>query len=108
MAELVESARAEPGVLTYEWAMSDDGSLAHIYERFTDSASALAHLAIFRERFATRFLTTVDPIRLVVYGSPGTDVQEAVAALRPLRMSLLGGFHSSCSPSTVARSEKPT
>jgi quinol monooxygenase YgiN len=92
MAELVLSARAESGTLTYQWAIDEDGTIAHIYERYADSPSTLAHLAVFRERFAHRFLDAVDPTRLILYSAPGDEIKQALAALQPVFMSPLAGF----------------
>ena len=92
MAEMIESAQGEAGVLTYEWSISDDGSAIHIYERFADSAAVVAHLTAFGETFAQRFLAAVDPTRLVVYGAPNHEAKEALTALSPTYMAPLGGF----------------
>jgi quinol monooxygenase YgiN len=92
MAELVESARAQTGTLTYEWSLSADGRVAHVYERYEDAAATLAHLAGFRDRFAQRFRESADPTRLVVYGNPEEAVKEALAGLRPTFMTPLDGF----------------
>ena len=92
MAELVESTRAEPGSLSYEWSISGDGTVAHIYERYADSAATLAHVARFRETFRQRFLAAVEPTRVVVYGTPSEDVRQALITLRPVYMSALAGF----------------
>jgi quinol monooxygenase YgiN len=92
MAELVLSARSESGTITYQWAIDEDGTVAHIYERYADSPSTLAHLAVFRERFAQRFLDAVDPTRLILYGAPDHEIKRALAALRPVFMSPLAGF----------------
>jgi quinol monooxygenase YgiN len=70
MAELAGSAKTEAGTRVYEWALSDNDTMAHIHERYSDSAATLAHLAMFRETFAHRFLAAVEPVRLVVYGTP--------------------------------------
>jgi len=92
MADLVHSARAECGTLSYQWSIDADETVAHIYERYADSPSTLAHLAAFRERSAERFLAAVDPTRLVLYGPPDEEIKQALAALRPLIMSPLAGF----------------
>jgi quinol monooxygenase YgiN len=44
--EMVESTRDEPGVLDYERFVSDDGKFVHVYERYADSAAAVAHLRL--------------------------------------------------------------
>jgi quinol monooxygenase YgiN len=90
--EMVESTRGEPGTVMYEWSISDDGSVIHIYEWFADSRAVLAHLAGFSEKFAQRFLTGVDPTRLTVYGAPNDEAKEALGTLGPVYMAPLGGF----------------
>jgi quinol monooxygenase YgiN len=92
MAELIESTRAEPGALAYQWSLSDDGRSAHIYERYADSDATLIHVAAFRESFAQRFRAAVEPTRVVVYGTPGEDVKDALKALHPEYMSAIAGF----------------
>ena len=93
MAEMVGATRAnEPGTLSYEWSTSADGRRCHIYERYTDSTAAMTHVATFGERFASRFLEVLKPIRFVVYGSPDAKVQGALAGFNPVYMQDLGGF----------------
>jgi quinol monooxygenase YgiN len=36
----------EAGTLNYEWAISDDRQICHSYERFQDSAAAMAHMEV--------------------------------------------------------------
>jgi hypothetical protein len=36
--------RREPGVLSYQRFVSEDGTIIHLYERYADSATAVAHL----------------------------------------------------------------
>ena len=92
MAELIESARGEPGALAYQWSLSDDDRTAHIYERYTDSAATLTHIAAFRETFAQRFLAAVELTRVVVYGTPNAEVRDALMAMHPVYMSAIAGF----------------
>jgi quinol monooxygenase YgiN len=92
--ELVNSARAnEPGTLTYECSRSADGRSWHFFERYADSPAALAHLATFGEKFADRFLETFQPVRFVVYGSPGPEVRESLAGFSPTYMKQATGFN---------------
>jgi hypothetical protein len=58
--------------------------VAHINERYADSAATLTHLATFREKFTPRFLVAVDPTRLVVDGTPSDGVKEAFKASGPV------------------------
>jgi quinol monooxygenase YgiN len=50
MHEMVESTRSEPGTQAYEWFLSGDGTVCHIYERYADSGAAMAHLGTFGSR----------------------------------------------------------
>ena len=50
---MVEFAGSESGVLIYERHKSEqDDCVIHVYERFQDAASALAHLNAFRRDLA--------------------------------------------------------
>jgi hypothetical protein len=82
----------EAGTLNYEWAISDDRQICHSYERFQDSAAAMAHMESFRANFTPRFMEVVKPIRLVVYGTPSAQVKDALAGLSPVYMAPLEGF----------------
>jgi quinol monooxygenase YgiN len=90
--EMIESTRAEPGTLVYEWSVDEAGSVVHGCERFADSGAAVAHLSTFGEKFAQRFLAAVDPTRLSVYGTPSDETKQALAALGPAYLRPLGGF----------------
>jgi quinol monooxygenase YgiN len=92
IGEMIESTRAEPGTLMYEWSIDEDGGVIHGYERFADSGAAVAHLSAFGEKFAQRFLAAVDPTRLSVCGTPGEEAKGALAAFGPAYLSPLGGF----------------
>jgi hypothetical protein len=83
MREMVESTRAEPGALGYEWFVGDGGGVVHLYERYANSAAVVAHLATFGERFAGRFFASVDPTRLTVMGSPNEEARAALSAWPP-------------------------
>jgi quinol monooxygenase YgiN len=92
-AEMVEATQHnEPGTLNYEWAISDDRQVCHIYERFQDSAAAVTHVQSFGANFAARFMEVLKPSRLVVYGAPSAQVKDALAGLNPIYMSAFGGF----------------
>src|SRR6186713_2829888 len=78
MGEMVESTRAESGAMDYAWFVAEDGAVVHLFERYADSAAALAHLGTFGERFAGRFLDAVVPTRLTVMGSPSDEAKAAL------------------------------
>ena len=54
MTEMVDSTRAEPGALSYEWFVSDDGGVVHLCERYADVDATLAHLRAFGEQSPAR------------------------------------------------------
>jgi hypothetical protein len=78
--------------LNYEWAISDDRQICHVYERFQDSAAAMTHLERFNANFAARFSETVKLARFVVYGTPSALVKDALAGASPVYMAPFGGF----------------
>ncbi len=92
MSEMVSATQNEPGALIYEWTINDDENHCHIYERYADSEAAMTHIRNFGEHFASRFMTTFEPTRWVVYGEPTEDVREALARNGALFMSPIGGF----------------
>lgn len=93
MEEMVEHVQSnEPGTLTYEWFVSDDGSSVHIYERYADSGAAMAHIAGFGEKFAERFLAAVDPSGFDVYGNSDDAVREALGGMGAQFLKPFGGF----------------
>jgi len=76
MAEMIEATMAnEPDTLNYDWHLNDAVDSCHIYERYSDSAAVLVHLANFGAKFADRFLGCMDFNRLTVYGNASDDVR---------------------------------
>ncbi len=93
MGEMVEATQAnEANTLNYQWAISEDGQSCHIYERYANSAAAMTHLGAFGEKFAERFMATVEPTRFVVYGNPNSEVKEALSGFGAAFMAPFGGF----------------
>jgi quinol monooxygenase YgiN len=92
VSDMVESTSPEPGTLSYEWFISDDGTLVHIYERYADSEALLTHFQGFLDKFAERFSAAVDLKRFAVYGEASDEAREALAALNPIFLGTLGGF----------------
>jgi hypothetical protein len=72
--------------------VSDDGHRVHLYERYVDSAGALAHLATFQQRYMTRFFDILQPERIVLYGSPNQAVRDTFAQLEGVTMAQAAGF----------------
>ena len=59
-----DNQAAEPGQQVFEWFVN--GQDVHIYERYQDSAAALAHVQRFVENFGSRFLSLCSPTRMSV------------------------------------------
>jgi quinol monooxygenase YgiN len=91
MVSSIESS--EPETLNYEWSVDTAHTTIHVYERYRDSAAALSHLASFKAKFADRLFQMVKLVRVVVYGSPDTQLKSALASRNPVYMSPLAGFH---------------
>jgi quinol monooxygenase YgiN len=92
MVEMVESTRSEQGTLVYEWFLSEDGTICHLYERYADSEAALVHLGNFGSKFAERFLACADPTALYAYGNPEAQAREVLASFNAVFLGTLGGF----------------
>lgn len=91
--EMVAATQAnEAGTLDYEWSLSADLSVCHIFERYTDSAAVMKHLGTFGEKYAARFLEAVTPVHFVVYGRPSQEVKDALAGFRVTYMEPVSGF----------------
>ena len=91
--EMSEATQAdEPGATHYEWFIDEDGKTIHIFERYVDSAATMIHLGNFGAKFAERFLGSVDPQRLMVYGDPSAEVRGALAGFGAAHMTQFAGF----------------
>jgi quinol monooxygenase YgiN len=73
--EMVESARSERGVLSFQRFVSEDGKSVEVYERYVDSAAATAHLEKFLVAFSARFSTLVERKRFRVFGRPSAELK---------------------------------
>ncbi len=89
--KLVESTRLEEGVLNYEWSLSEDGNICHIYERYADSDAIKIHAERVAEDVG-QLLQIATPISFVIYGKPDAEVKEMLADLNPTYLIPLAGF----------------
>jgi quinol monooxygenase YgiN len=89
--DLIAATGSEPATLAYEWSLSRDRTICHIYERYRDSEAVAAHLQTFGP-FAPRFMEACHPTRFHVYGTPTDAVKTALADLGPVYFTPLGGF----------------
>jgi quinol monooxygenase YgiN len=95
-AEMVESTRGEPGVLSYERFVSADGQVVHVYERYADSAAAVAHLRTFVRKFGGRFVGLVDRKRFTVYGNPSAELKGILDEFGATYLEPFGGDWCAC------------
>jgi quinol monooxygenase YgiN len=92
MEEMVEGTSPEPGTLNYEWYVSDDESTIHIFEKYADSDAMIAHVTGFVEKWAARFVASVDVTRFTVYGDPSPAARELLTGFGPTYLGPWGGF----------------
>jgi len=89
--DLIAKTELETGTLDYEWNLSEDGTICHIFERYQDADALVTHVESFGA-FAKRFMEACHPTRFHVYGTPTDEVKAALADLGPVYFSPLGGF----------------
>jgi quinol monooxygenase YgiN len=89
--ELIASAKAEPGTLNYEWNLSADETVCHVYERYQNSAAVMTHGHNFRA-FAERFFQSCHLNYFHLYGAASDEVKAALADLHPVYFKSMGGF----------------
>lgn len=89
--ELIAEVEKEPGTLAYEWHVKEDGRSYYVYERYQDSAAALAHFGNFG-RFAERFVSLTAVTGFNVYGDVSDELRAAVADWNSPRWTLFAGF----------------
>jgi len=90
--EMVEATRGAPRVLRYERFVSADSMVVHVYERYADSAAAVAHVRTFRRQFGDRFVGLVDRTRFTVHGTPSAELRGILDGFGATYMAPFGGF----------------
>lgn len=98
---MIEATRAEAGVLNYERFISADGQTVHVYERYENSAAAVAHLQMFRRQFGAQFRSMVERKHFHVYGTPGAELRSILDEFGAVYLQPFGGF---CRPQSSALS----
>lgn len=91
-SEMVESTKREVGALIYERFISDDSQVVHVFERYIDSAAAVAHLIAFRKMYGERFAKMVDRRRFTVFGTPTPELKEILDPLGAEYVAAFAGF----------------
>ncbi len=100
--EMVESTKFEPGVLIYERFVSQDGKVIYVYERYVNSAVAVAHLLAFSKMYGERFVKMVDRKRFTVFGSPSDELRQILDRLGATYLDLFDGFAARSTTHRVA------
>ena len=80
----------EPGQEIFEWFANDHD--VQIYERYSNSATALFHVERFVANFATHFLSLCTPTRMSVYGAPSNDLKAALTGFNPRYYAQFAGY----------------
>jgi quinol monooxygenase YgiN len=90
--EMVESARREHGILSYQRFVGEDGKTVHVYERYADSIAALTHLGIFAKKFAEPFQDMVERKCFFVFSYPTAELKEALDGYGAIYLKPFGDF----------------
>jgi quinol monooxygenase YgiN len=90
--EMVEATRSEPGTLSYQRFVSDDGAFLHIYERYADADAALAHLEGFTARFGERYSALVERRRFTFFGVPSAALRRFLDRFGTVYLKPFVGF----------------
>jgi quinol monooxygenase YgiN len=90
--EMVASALNECGVLSYQRFVSENEAQVHVYERYSSSAAALAHLENFKTRFATRFEAMVTRRQFTVFGQPDQALKVVLDRFGAVYLRPFGDF----------------
>ena len=70
----------EPNTLGYEYHINEDGTECHLLETFKDSDAFMVHLGNVGHLFDTLF-ESATMTRAKIYGSPSTELQQALDPL---------------------------
>src|SRR5215470_2455096 len=90
--EMIESTKSERGALIYERFIGDDNQSIHVFERYADSAAAVAHLTTFARLHAERFAKLVERKRFTVFGTPTPELRQILDPLGAKYCALLSGL----------------
>jgi quinol monooxygenase YgiN len=92
MEEMVSGTSTEPQTLAYEWYISADGRTVHIFEKYATSEAMVTHVSGFLEKWAARFMASVDVTRFAVYGDPSPEARALLEGFGPEYLEPWGGF----------------
>ena len=92
MLDMVAAANRETGTLNYEWNISADGRICHIYVRYRNCAAVMDHMAGWDMKFSRRFAALAAITRMSVYGAPDAAVKAVLDPYGPVYYEQFGGF----------------
>jgi quinol monooxygenase YgiN len=92
---LVAATKAEPGSLTYDYSVSEDGTLVHILESYRDSQAVVDHVTKTFSQFADGFTACVSVDGFIVYGWPDEAAKEILDGFGSVYMQPFEGFTAS-------------
>lgn len=91
--EMTEYTKAnEPGALNYEWFISSDEKFCNLFENYSDSSTAAAHMKSFGKNYAQRFMSILDVKNFTVYGEPSEELAKILTPLGVTFMKPSAGF----------------
>jgi quinol monooxygenase YgiN len=90
--EMMAMARREPGALSYQRFVSEDGTIIHVYERYADFAAGVAHLEAFAKRFSNRFSAMVEREAFTVFGYPSAELKAVLDRYNAVYLKPFGDF----------------
>jgi len=89
--QAVSATRQEPGVLIYEYGISDDGQKAYIVERYQADA-LIPHVDETFAPFAQPFVDHVTFARLTVFGDVTAAMRQRLDAFGAVYVKTYAGF----------------
>jgi quinol monooxygenase YgiN len=93
MEEMTKATQSdEPGTLAYEWFLSEDDTICHLYERYADAKAVMAHLGNFGSKFMARFMDCLEPTGFHVYGNPNDEARGVLDGFGAVYFRSFGGF----------------
>jgi quinol monooxygenase YgiN len=92
---LVEATRKEQGSNAYDYSVSADRTVVHIYESYRDSAAVVTHVRDTFSQFAEEFGKLVSIEAFVVYGWPDAAAKGILDGFGSAYMTPFVGFTQS-------------
>jgi len=89
---LVAATKAEPGSLAYDYTVSEDEKLVHIFESYRDSESLVSHVTTVFPQFADAFNECVDITAFIVFGTPDSEAKAILDGFGSTYMRPFEGF----------------